>query len=199
MMGAGRREPLTSIAPMPGQLRNVVLGALAATVIAGCGSDDGTIPPDNARDLITRLEAIDEQVSLGQCSEAQTQAETFASDVEELPGSVDNEVQRGLEESASRLVSLTSSECEPEEGASGADGAVTTETEPTTTEETTTEETTTEETTTEEPADEESPEPEDEQPQEDPDLAPPSENPGEGVGQDGGVGPSGGVGSGGDD
>src|SRR5687767_2367313 len=51
---AGPQGRITSIAPMPGPLRNAVLGAVAATLIAGCGSDDGTIPQDNADDLITR-------------------------------------------------------------------------------------------------------------------------------------------------
>ena len=194
----GPQGRITSIAPMPGSLRNAVLGAVAATVIAGCGSDDGTIPEQTADDLLTRLEAIDEHVDQRQCDEARAQAETFSTDVEELPAEVDGEVKQGLEESADQLVNLTTSDCEPlPTGATGAEGVTTEPTEPTTTETTTTEETTTEETTSEEEPTEEQETPE---PQQDPDLPPQSSgNPGQGsggVGSDGGIGPGG---SGGDD
>ncbi len=188
-------ERVTSIAPMPGPLRIVVLGAVAATLIAGCGSDDGTIPREDGEDLLATLEAVDSNTSQGNCPQAQAQAESFKGKVNELPASVDDEVKQGLQQAADQLVSLAANDCEPEEAATGPEGAVTTdatETEPTTTEETTTTpETTTEETTTEEEP-EEPVEPETQELEEDPDLAP-SGNQGQGgsggVGSDGGIGP----------
>ena len=182
---------------MPGTLRNVVLGAVAAMLVAGCGSDDGTIPQDNGDDLLATLEAVDTNTAAGECAAAQDQAESFKNKVNELPAAVDDEVKQGLQQAADQLVSLAANECEPDENTTGAQGVQTTdavETEPTTTEEpTTTQETTTEETTTEEP--EEPVEPETEELQEAPGLAP-SGNQGQGPGGSGGVGSDGGNGPG---
>ena len=184
------RESVTSIAAMPGSLRNAVLGAVAATAIAGCGSDDGTIPPDNASNLISQLDAIESNFENQECEQALDHAETFKSNVNLLPASVEDEVKEGLQQTADRLVNLAESDCETPEGTTDIGGAV----EPDTTDEETTEQP---EESTEEPV-----EPQTEEAQQDQDLTPPEGNEGQGggnVGSDGGVSPSsGGVGSGGE-
>jgi hypothetical protein len=191
------RERITSIAPMPGPLRTAVLGAVAATVIAGCGSDEGTIPPDNATAMLNRLEAVQSNVDAGDCVNAQAQADEFKSDVNLLPAEVDDEVKKGLQQSADQLENLASSQCEPDSGATGASGP--TETTDSETSTPTATATTTTETTTEPPP-EEPAEPQTQEPEQDQDLAPDGGQ-GQGggnVGSDGGVSPSsGGVGSGG--
>ena len=188
MSGRGLQGSVTSIGPMPGKLRNTLLGAVAATAIAGCGSDDGTIPEGNAENLLNRVDAIDSHVDQGDCGEAAAQAEGFREDVDALPAEVDDEVKEGLRESASQLATLTSSDCEEtDENTTDIGGVVPTDTteEPETTETETTE-TTEPETTTEQTTEE----PTTEEPQEDPDLAPGnSQGQGGGVGSDGGIGP----------
>lgn len=192
---------------MPGILRNAVLGAVAATAIAGCGSDDGTIPPNDAENLINRLDVIESHVQDQNCDQAQAQADGFRDEVNLLPASVDDEVKRGLQQVADQLVELAESDCEVDEGTTDIGGAVdpeTTEATDTTDATTETETTdTTDEQTTEEPEEpvEEPVEPDTAQPQESEQIEPPTGNQGQGggsVGSDGGVGPSGGVGSGGE-
>jgi hypothetical protein len=195
MRAAAPQRRITSIAPMPGPLRKAVLGAVAATVIAGCGSDDGTIPQGNADILVNRLDAIEANVDQGQCDGAADQAEAFKGDVNELPAPVDDEVKHGLQEAADQLVNLAANDCEVDTNTSGPDGVQptdSTETEPTSTETTTTE-TTTEDTTSEEPTTEE---PDTTEPQQDQSLAPDGDR-GQGNGSSGGVGSDGGIGPGG--
>ena len=196
------QKRVTSIAPMPGSLRNAVLGAVAATAIAGCGSDDGTIPSQDAENLLSRLDAIESNVDQQQCEDAQLQADQFASEVRQLPADVDNEVQEGLEQSADRLISLAANDCEAETGGTDEGGVVPTEAETTETPDTTDADTTdTTDEETEQPEETEEPvEPETEEPQQDPDLNVPEGNEGQGggnVGSDGGVSPSSGGVSGG--
>jgi hypothetical protein len=193
------RRRITSIAPMPGALRIIVLAAVTGIVIAGCGSDEGTIPQDSAEALTNRLDSIESNVGEGRCPEAEAQAEGFKSDVNLLPASVEDDVKQGLQEAASQLVNLTTDDCEPESGATDAGGVVptdATETEPTTTETTTTEATTADTTSEEQPTEEEpTQEPETTDPQEDQSLAPDgNQGQGGGVGSDGGIGPGGGGG-----
>jgi len=183
------RKAITSIAPMPGAVRNLVLGALAATAIAGCGSDDETIPRTDAEALLARLDAVEENVSQGACNEATAQVEAFRSDVSNLSG-VDREVKRALAKSAVQLLNLAAGECEEDSGIDETDETTTTTTEPEveTTTTTTTEETTTEETTPDENDGAVSP------PPETGDTTQGGNQGGSNAGQGGGVGPSGGVG-----
>ena len=113
--------------------------ALAAT-IAGCGGgDDGTIPSDKSDELLTQLDAIQNDVEAGNCEVAQEHATAFANSVSQLPEDVDPKVRQGLIEASSQVLDLTSEpgQCEQTTGATGPSGAVdtSTEEEPTSTEE----------------------------------------------------------------
>ncbi len=192
-------EPLSRLAAMRGTLRNSLLMCAFALALAGCGSDDGTIPPGDADNLLNQIDAVRDAVQEGDCDLAQSHAEELISQVDELPNDVDPEVAGALTKAAANLDDLAANpdQC-TETGASGIPGAQPTETTDTT--ETVEPETTTTETTTtdEEPPEEETttiePPPDDE-PQEDPGQQPPTGNQG---GQGGGAGgggapPSGGV------
>ena len=125
--------------------------ALAAT-IAGCGGgDDGTIPSDKSDELLTQLDAIQNDVEAGNCEVAQEHATAFANSVSQLPEDVDPKVRQGLIEASSQVLDLTSEpgQCEQTTGATGPSGVE----ESTTSDETTTEEpsTTDEETQPTEP------------------------------------------------
>jgi hypothetical protein len=188
---------------MRGTLRNSLLVCAFAIALAGCGSDDGTIPPEDADNLINQLEAVQNYVEEGECDRAEQQAEELVTAVNELPNDVDPEVAGELTKAAANLDQLAS---EPEQctetGASGIGGVEPTDTTDTT--ETVEPETTTTETTTtdEEPPEEETttiePPPDDE-PEQDPGQEPPTGNQGGGGGgpTSGGLEPPTGDGKGG--
>jgi hypothetical protein len=151
---------------MPGRPKIALLACVGALVIAlsGCGSDDegGTIPSDASDNLISLLDAVEDNVAGGNCELARKQADEFVDAVNALPADVGEEVKSGLRDGGSQLAELSAdpSECEETTGESGFD-ELEPEPEPTTTtEDTTTEESTTT-TTTEEDPEEEPPPPED--------------------------------------
>jgi hypothetical protein len=184
---------ITRLAAMSSGGRLSLLAIAAATLLAGCGGDDGTIPPAQGEDLVTRLDEVEGAVAEGKCDGAQASADLFVQQVDQLPASVDDEVKRGLLEGGERLQELATTECEePDTGATGESGFVPEET--------------TEEPAIEPPTDEETSQPptdEESQPSEDDDDSQgqgqddgSSGSPGDGN-QGGGTGPgTGGVGGG---
>ncbi len=191
---------ITRLAAMARRPRISLLSCVFALALAGCGSsDDGTIPPDDASELLSLLAAVEQEANSGSCEIAQGLAQEFVTSVNDLPNDVDPKVAGELTKAATNLEGLTEQpgEC-PETGATGefGDQSTTSTTSTVTTEPTTTEETTTDDepTTTEEPTEE--------QPSEDPNPEPPagggpSGETGGGTGGGGTGSPSGGVGAGG--
>ena len=187
----GRDDAITRLAAMPGRIRKSLLVCVFALTLAGCGSgDDGTIPSDEADQLLSLLAAVQNAAEDGDCDLAQGSAEEFVNRVNNLPEDVDPDVASALTKAATNLDDLASdpSECTAtgtsgEAGVESTTSTTTTTTEPTsTTESTTTSSTestsTDEETTTVEP-------PENQPPQEDQNTQPPT---GQGQGQQGGAG-----------
>jgi hypothetical protein len=141
--GTSKGRDLASIAAMPYPRSIIAALALAAASLlaAGCGDSgpDPSIADDDSTVLLAKLQEIQANVDNGSCFVAADRTDDLISDIQELPDSVNSEVQRALENGASQLKILLQNpdECE----------ARTTTTEPTTTEEQTTiEETTTERT-----------------------------------------------------
>jgi hypothetical protein len=192
---------------MAGRTRISLLVCLFAFGLGGCGSDDGTIPSEQAGDMLALLDTLQNDVQDGDCDHVTGTAEEFSNRVDTLPSDVDSDVRNELTKAAAHLDQLASepSSCTPAEtGATGPSDVETTP-ETTTTEETTS--TTTEETSTTTTTDEEAPtEPDNngpgngQQPDQAPPPAPPTDQ-GEGgdTGDNGGgvPSPSGGVGAGG--
>jgi uncharacterized membrane protein YgcG len=120
----------------------MLLALAAAALLAGCGGDEGTIPPENSEDLLARLTEIEEAVPRGDCDGAQASADLFVQQVDQLPADVDDEVKRLLNAGGVRLQELAADQCEepPPTGASGEEGFQPEE--PTTTPETTADTTT---------------------------------------------------------
>ena len=204
--GRGRAGPITRLAAMPGRIRKSLLVCVFALSLAGCGGgDDGSIPSDEAGQLLALLAAVQNAAQDGDCELAQGNAQEFVDRVNNLPNGVDQEVSNELTKAAANLDDLASepSECTPT-GTSDTGGVQTTTeeettTEPTSTIESTTESSTTESsTTTEEETTTEAP---DEQPQEGQNNTTPPTGQGQGQGPPstpGGNGPaSGGVTGGG--
>jgi hypothetical protein len=141
---------------MPGRTRICLLSCVFALAISGCGSsDDGTIPPSDAENLLTLLSAVQTEAAQGECELAQDHAQEFVSAVGNLPPDVDPKVADELDTAATNLDQLAKDPAEcTEAGASGALGdQSTTSTTSTVSPDTTTETSTTEEqpTTTLEP------------------------------------------------
>ncbi len=139
-------RPLSRLAAMAGRTRISLLVCLFAFGLAGCGSNDGTIPSEQAGDMLALLDALQSDVQDGQCDHVTGTAEEFSSRVQNLPSDVDSDVRNALTKAAAHLDELASapSACTPvETGATGPsdvqttpDTTTTEETTPTTTEET---------------------------------------------------------------
>ncbi len=175
---------MSRLAAMRGRLVKPLLVCVFALTFAGCGSgDDGTIPQDEADDLLSVLETMQSQIEEGECEFVDENATEFVDRVNALPGDVDPEVASELTKAADnlRVLAAQPDQC-AETGATGITGTTTTETPDTTDTEATVTETTTpeEETTTEEPAEEE--------PAEEPSPEPPATGGGNEGGNQGGDG-----------
>jgi hypothetical protein len=133
-------KALTRLAAMLSGGRVMLLALAAAAVLAGCGGDEGTIPPESSEDLLARLTEIEEAVPRGDCDGAQASADLFVQQVDQLPADVDDEVKRLLTAGGERLQELAAEQCEepPPTGATGETGFQPPPEEETTTPETTT-------------------------------------------------------------
>ncbi|HEX2468891.1 MAG TPA: hypothetical protein VHJ54_11855 [Solirubrobacterales bacterium] len=146
---------------MPAGGRLSLLAIAVATLLAGCGGDDGgTIPADRADQLTARLTEVEGAVAEGDCDGARASANLFVTQVDQLPAEVDDEVKQALREGGERLQQLATEQCEePDVGATGESGFQSEE--PTTTPGTTTPTETTPETTTNTTTDEDTQPPDD--------------------------------------
>jgi hypothetical protein len=109
--------------------KRTALAALAAAVLAGCGSsDDKSIPPDASGQLIAQLHQVQDQVNAGNCEVAKSQATVFKNSVGSLPSSVDSSTKQDLTKLADNLVELASNPAQcASTGATGVSGATSTE------------------------------------------------------------------------
>jgi hypothetical protein len=117
-------KPVTRLAAMSVGGRVSLLAIAAATLVAGCGGDEGTIPTENSEQLVERLNEIEGAIPEGDCDGAQNSANLFVEQVADLPGDVDAEVKRLLTAGGERLQQLATEQCEepPPTGASGLEG-----------------------------------------------------------------------------
>jgi uncharacterized membrane protein YgcG len=148
-------NPATRLAAMLSGGRVMLLALAAAALLAGCGGEDPTIPADRGEQLLTRLDEVEGAVAEGNCEGAQESADLFATQVDDLPDQVDDEVKRLLVAGGERLQELAVEQCEEPTptGPSGEAGFQPEET--TTTPETTADPTT--ETTTSTPEEDQTP------------------------------------------
>jgi hypothetical protein len=135
---------LATIAAMPKPLRVIVLAvvlAAASAGVIGCGNSgpDPSIPPENARILLSKIAEIKANVDVGSCLVAAEKTDDLLSDVADLPSSVNSDVKQALDSGANNLkLQLT----DPSKCQGRTETTTTTETTtPSTTEETTTERT----------------------------------------------------------
>lgn len=133
-----------TIAAMPKPLRVIVLAvvlAAASAGVIGCGNSapDPSIPPENARILLSKIAEIKANVDVGSCLVAAEKTDDLLSDVADLPSSVNSDVKQALDSGANNLkLQLT----DPSKCQGRTETTTTTETTtPSTTEETTTERT----------------------------------------------------------
>ena len=97
-------------------MRNVacIFTALVLALAAGCGGDEegDPIPRGEARDLITVLDLIENNVESGACGGAQAKIRNdLPPIVDRLPADVDADVRSALEEGIDRLRQLVEDEC----------------------------------------------------------------------------------------
>lgn len=117
--------------------RRATSAAFAAAMmgLAGCGGsgDEGTIPSQNADELLQQLSLVETNVADGNCTTATTEAQQFVLAVNALPKDVGAETKEGLRDAGENLVAMTQdpAECEeaeedeviePDTGATGLSG-----------------------------------------------------------------------------
>jgi hypothetical protein len=133
---------------------SLALGAVCATTLAACGSDDeGTIPPESASVMLAALDEAQAAVEANECETIASAASEVSDEAAGLPSETDPEVRQAVIAGAEQLFRLARSpdKCETATGPEGKQQEPETTTEATTTAPTTTTEettTTTEETTT---------------------------------------------------
>jgi len=114
----------------------LALGAISAGALVACGSDDGTIPEENAAVMLSALAAASAADAAGDCDAVQTSATEVSDEAAaSLPSDVDPEVRQAVIDGAEQLFELA--------GASGACGGGEADRDTTRTKETTTSSTTT--------------------------------------------------------
>jgi hypothetical protein len=86
-----------------------------ALLLAGCGQDDpGLIPQDRAQALVETVDQIESSCSNEDRIEAQTALDEAAAQVNELPRSVDDELQRNLRQWLRHIERRLDRDCEPQ-------------------------------------------------------------------------------------
>jgi septal ring-binding cell division protein DamX len=131
---------------MPNELRSILLALIlagSAAGLPGCGGDNGpdpSIPADDARTLLGKIQEIQANVDVGSCLVAGEKTDELLADIQALPSSVNGDVRNALENGANQLKLLLAdpNECQGR--------TETTTSTPSTTESTTTQQTTTERT-----------------------------------------------------
>ena len=119
----------------------LALGAALAVGLVSCGSDDeGLLPGDNAQQIVDNLNQVEQDVANGDCEAAAEHAAEVEDQISSLGGGVNSQLRQRLEEGASRLTELISTQC--------VEAIATIPTVEPTTEETTTDTTTTQKQTT---------------------------------------------------
>jgi hypothetical protein len=89
---------------------------LAAITLPACGGESrhGLLRRSEAAELRATLDRIQQTVSSGDCSTAQTDTTTLAEQVDGLPRRVDHDLRVSLAAGARRLSALVARQCAPE-------------------------------------------------------------------------------------
>src|SRR5680860_1562821 len=104
-------------------------GALLALGLAACGGsdDERLLPGENAAEIISNLEQVEELATNGQCASAEDAIEQIDAQVQALPATVSDELRQNLSTGLDRLREVTLDSCgiagEGDEGAGGGAGA----------------------------------------------------------------------------
>jgi hypothetical protein len=109
------------------------LGFTAAFVVA-CGGSNGLLTADQASTLSTRLDAISQAVTSGNCSAATNAASAFNTAVGDLPPSVSTKLVQNLGDGAQTVKQLAAKDCSSTTSTTNSTStSSTTSTQPTTT------------------------------------------------------------------
>lgn len=116
MIARGRTRPslaggIASIGRVPRLRLILVAGAVAGTLIGtGCGGGGPkpSISADEATTLLAKIQEIQSNVENGSCFVAGDRTDDLISDIENLPSSVNSDVQRALDNGAKQLRILVS-------------------------------------------------------------------------------------------
>ena len=86
--------------------------AVVSVSLVACSSDDeGLLPGDDAQQILTNLERVEELAGDGECDAAIESIETISRQVENLPASVSGRLRQNLRRGVSRLSTVTTESC----------------------------------------------------------------------------------------
>jgi hypothetical protein len=128
---------------MPKLLRSLLLALIlaASAALIGCGNSgpDPSIPAENARTLLAKIEEINANVDVGSCLVAADKTDDLLADIQDLPSGVNPDVRNALDNGANNLKLLLTdpSKCQSRSETTTSETTTT----PSTTEQTTTERT----------------------------------------------------------
>jgi hypothetical protein len=108
------------------------LGFTAAFVVA-CGGTNGLLTADQGNTLSSRLDAVSQAVSSGNCSAATSAAGAFNTAVGNLPSSVSTKLVQNLGDGAQTVKQLAAKDCSSTSTSTSASTSTTASTQPTTT------------------------------------------------------------------
>lgn len=98
-----------------------IVFALAAVMVAGCGSDEekgSPIPAAAAAELEKRLDSVQGRFDFGggACADIPEDQELVAQTIAQLPDDVDPDVREALQDGFDRLFTLTEEQCDETKG-----------------------------------------------------------------------------------
>lgn len=78
--------------------------ALAALAVSGCGGDrSNLIPGQRAQELVSQLDALQQQIDAGQCDGVSARVDTFHDDATSLTKPVDSRLRKRIKEGVTSL------------------------------------------------------------------------------------------------
>lgn len=98
--------------PISLRLNAILAAVFAILAFTACSSDDpGLLPGDDAQQILTNLDRVEELAANGDCSAALESIETISGQIAALPDSVNDRLRQNLRRGVARLSEVTAASC----------------------------------------------------------------------------------------
>lgn len=90
----------------------LIVAAVTSITFSACSSDDaGLLPGDDAQQILTNLERVEDLAANGECDAAIESIATISRQIENLPDSVNSRLRQNLRRGVGRLSTVTAESC----------------------------------------------------------------------------------------